>query len=82
MSFCEWWTKREERAYGIMACNSTRELFEMWKEFTDTLHILQRKLRHIDKEVAERVRVSTSEREQKPSRNVCLTCRRECIQRK
>jgi hypothetical protein len=62
-----------------MACNSTRELFEMWKEFADTLHILQRKLRHIDKELAERVRVSASEREQKPPRNVCLTRRRECI---
>lgn len=74
--------KIQQRAYGIMACNSTRELFEKWKEFTNALHILQRELRHIDKESTERVRMSTGEREQKPPRNVCLTRRRKCVQRK
>ena len=65
-----------------MACNSTRELFEKWKEFTNALHILQRELRHVDKESTERAPMTTGEREQKPSRNVCLTRRRKCIQRK
>ena len=65
-----------------MACDSTRELFEKRKEFADALHILQRKLRHIDKELAERVRVSTSEGEQKSPRDVYLARRRECVQRK
>ena len=46
-----------------MACDCTRELFEKWKEFTNALHILQRKLRHIDKEFTERVRMSSGERE-------------------
>jgi hypothetical protein len=45
-----------------MACDCTRELFKEWKEFTNALHILQRELRHIDKEFTERVRVSTGER--------------------
>lgn len=62
-----------------MARDSTRKLFEMWKEFADALHILQRKLRHIDMKLAERVRVYTSEREQKHPRNAYLTRRRECI---
>jgi len=67
--------KTEGTAYRIMARDSTRELFEVRKELTNALHILQRKLRHINKELAERVRVSTREREQKTPRNACLTRR-------
>jgi len=44
-----------------MARHSARELFETRKEFADALHILQRKLRHIDEKLAERGRMSTSE---------------------
>jgi hypothetical protein len=54
--------ENEQGSYSIMACDCTRELFEKWKEFTNALHILQRKLRHIDKEFTERVRMSTGER--------------------
>lgn len=62
-----------------MACDSTGELFEKRIEFADALHVLQRKLRHIDKELAERARVSTSEREQERPRDVYLARRRECV---
>jgi hypothetical protein len=54
--------EKEQGSYGIMACDCTRKLFEKWKEFTNALHILQRKLRHVDKEFTERVRMSTGER--------------------
>ena len=46
-----------------MACDCTRELLEKRKEFTNALHILQRKLRHVDKEFMECARMSTGERE-------------------
>ena len=67
--------KREGTAYRIMTCDSTRKLFEVRKKLTNALHILQRKLCHVNEESAERVRVSASEREQKVSRNACLTRR-------
>ena len=54
--------EKKHGSYSIMACDCTRELFEKRKEFTNALHILQRELRHIDKEFTEGARMSTSER--------------------
>lgn len=67
--------RSEGSAYDITACNGTRELFEPRKELADALDVLQRELRHVDEELAERLPVSTSEREQKVPRDVRVTRR-------
>ena len=64
---------RKGASHGIMTCNGTGKLFEVRKELANAMHVLQCKLRHINEESAERVRVSTSKRDQETPRNVCLT---------
>ena len=67
--------KAEGSAYGITACDGTRELFKSRKELADTLYILQRKLGQVDEELAERLPVRTSQREQKIPRDIRVTGR-------